>query len=195
MLLLIDFDDSYIFNIKYWLETTFEEVCLVNFSEINPILLKQLNPTHLVLGPGPGNPDDYPIIPQILDRFVGKIPILGICLGHQALGLYFGMKLIRALCPHHGQVSQLKIVSKSPYFREDIDYRIVRYNSLQLIETNTQCKDIQIIATDSHDQIMSFRHRKFPILALQFHPESVGGNIDYKIIHNWKETDHNNSQP
>ncbi len=183
-ILIIDNYDSFTYNIAHYVEQ-FAEVCkVIKIDKINIEQIKDFD--KIILSPGPGLPNERPIQNQIIDFFHPSKPILGICLGHQALAEYFGAKLYNMPHVHHG-IARQTLIDKADYLWTDIpnEFNSGRYHSWAVNSKNMP-KNIEIIASDKEtNSIMAFRHNKLDIRALQFHPESILTEYGLKIIENW----------
>jgi len=182
--ILIDCEDSYTLNIFDYLSQNGLEVVVKNYREIE--IAEIGNYDAIVLSPGPNSPNQVPILFDILKTYADQKPILGICLGHQAIGMYYGHALVRSKQPMHG-ISVKIFELKGPIFHT-IDNEILmvmRYNSLA-VEDNED-SELEVIARDESREIMAFQHKSLPIFSFQFHPESVGTPQGLKLIENWKK--------
>lgn len=183
MILIIDNYDSFVFNIyQYVLLTTDEEVICKRNDEITLEEIKILNPSKIILSPGPKHPKDSGICLEILKMNL-EIPILGVCLGHQAIGLVFGAKIKTLQEPKHGKTSEIKIVGENPILSElPNNFKVMRYHSLFVDELSDE---LEISALSEDNIIMAMKHRNRPIYGIQFHPESYFTEYGKKIIENF----------
>jgi anthranilate synthase/aminodeoxychorismate synthase-like glutamine amidotransferase len=169
--LLIDNYDSFTYNLAQALQVLGAEVITVRNDALHVEELPDLHPTHLVISPGPGTPENSGITLASVLRFSDEIPILGVCLGHQAIGQCFGARLTRAPRPVHGKVSQISHDSATIYQGLESPFTATRYHSLMLdggIEG-----ELEVSARSEDGLIMGIRHRHLPIEGVQFHPESI----------------------
>jgi len=164
-LLLVDNFDSFTYNIADLFFQLGFEVTVINNCDPEP--LNHFAWDFLVLGPGPGHPNQSGICRQLIDVQLGKVPILGICLGHQLIGAYFGAQVVRAQYPMHGKISTIYQTDSSKSFQ------VMRYHSL-VLERETLPVSLEVTHESASGEIMGIRHQKQPIYGLQFHPESVG---------------------
>ncbi|MGL6115897.1 anthranilate synthase component II [Cetobacterium sp. SF1] len=172
MILMIDNFDSFTYNLVQYLEMLNEEVIVRRNNSITIEEIKRLRPEIIVISPGPGNPKDAGISMEIIEVFKGKIPILGICLGHQSIGEIFGGNIIKGLEPVHGKVYPI-IHNKKGIFKElPSPLNVTRYHSL-VIDKKTLPECLEITAETEDGQIMGVRHKKFLIEGVQFHPEAI----------------------
>lgn len=190
MILIIDNYDSFVFNIyQYVLEIYGENVKCVRNDEITINEIKILAPSHIILGPGPNHPKDSKICLEILNAaFNGelKMPILGVCLGHQAIGVVSGAEILRLKNPLHGKTSKLEILREKPLFLGlPNGFEVMRYHSLY-IDENSLSSDFEILAKAKNDGvIMAIAYKKLPIYGIQFHPESYFTEYGKKILENF----------
>jgi anthranilate synthase/aminodeoxychorismate synthase-like glutamine amidotransferase len=168
--LLIDNYDSFTYNLAQALEVLGAEVITVRNDALEAERLPDLNPTHLVISPGPGIPKNSGVTMESVRLFSGMIPILGVCLGHQAIGQCFGVQLVRAPQPVHGKVSKIYHDQKSIYRGLENPFTATRYHSLIL--DGDIPEDLEVSARSEDGLIMGIRHRRLPIEGVQFHPES-----------------------
>ena len=186
MILLIDNYDSFVFNVEQYLkELTNEEVKTVRNDEITLEGIRELNPDRIVLSPGPKHPKDSGICLEILKN-IDNIPILGICLGHQAFGLVFGGKIKRLELPLHGKTSEIMVTDKNSILFKDMPekFNVMRYHSLYVSEENLP-KDLTVTAKSNDGIIMALEHRTKSIYGVQFHPESFFTEYGKNIIRNF----------
>ncbi len=183
MILLIDNFDSFTYNLAdYVLQTGTD--CQVVRNTITLEALKNIDCQGIILSPGPETPQKAGNLMPIVDYFHDKIPLLGICLGHQAIGQYFGASLEKAIKPVHGKISE--IICKQDLIFEEIPEKIkvVRYHSL-ILKTIPEILDIT--ATTHTNEIMAFRHKTLPVWGIQFHPEAVLTEFGFQMIKNWTD--------
>ena len=192
MILLIDNYDSFVFNVEqYFRELTNEEVKTVRNDAITLEKIKILNPSRIVLSPGPKHPKDSGICLEILKN-IENTPILGICLGHQAFGLVFGGKIEKLEIPLHGKTSEITVTGKNSILFKDMPekFNVMRYHSLYVSEENLP-EDLTVTAKSDDGIIMALEHKTKDIYGIQFHPESFfteyGKNIIKNFISNTKK--------
>ena len=183
MILMIDNYDSFVFNIyQYVLETTDEEIVCKRNDEITLEAVKFLNPSKIILSPGPKHPKDSGICLEILKANLG-IPILGVCLGHQAIGLSFGSKIKTLEVPKHGKTSLVKVCGENAVLAGlPSEFEVMRYHSLYVDEL-PECLEISAVSEDG--VIMAMKHKEREIYGIQFHPESYFTQYGKKIIENF----------
>jgi para-aminobenzoate synthetase component 2 len=173
MLLVIDNYDSFTYNLVQYLGELGETVEVrrnnrVTIDEIE----NDLRPERIVISPGPGTPDDAGITLDVIDRFSGKTPLLGVCLGHQAIGQAFGGRVIRAPELMHGKASEVSHDGRTIFSRLNDRFLAGRYHSL-IVEKESLPRCLEISATTADGIIMGLRHRKMKVEGVQFHPESI----------------------
>ncbi len=173
MILVIDNYDSFTYNLVQYLGELGQKVRVVRNDEISVADVARLKPTHILVSPGPCTPKEAGISVDVIRAYAGKLPILGVCLGHQSLGYAFGGKIIRAKKLMHGKTSQIKHDGKGVFKGLKNPFTATRYHSL-VIERKSFPKDLIITATSEDGEIMGVRHRTLPALeGVQFHPESI----------------------
>lgn len=185
MILLVDNYDSFVYNLYQLIGSINPKIKVIRNDELNIEQIKKLNPSHIVLSPGPGKPSEAGICSEIVKAFQGKIPILGICLGHQVIAEVFGSIVSYAKEVVHGKAFKLKIIENSLLFKGiNKEFMGARYHSLA-IKRETLGKDLKIISTTDDGEIMAIEHRRYPIYGLQFHPESILSDNGKKLIQNF----------
>lgn len=185
MILLIDNYDSFSYNLYQLIGQVNDDIEVYRNDKITPDEIEDLNPEAIILSPGPGRPEDVGICVDTVKKFHDKIPILGVCLGHQAICVAFGGKISYASKLMHGKSSIAKL-NKDPIFKGlNDEITVGRYHSLSLVET-TLPKDLRIISkTTDGGEIMAVKHEKYDIYGLQFHPESILTPDGITIIENF----------
>lgn len=185
MILLIDNYDSFSYNLYQLIGQVNDDIEVYRNDKITPDEIEDLNPESIILSPGPGRPEDAGICVDTVKKFHDKIPILGVCLGHQAICVAFGGKISYASKLMHGKSSIAKL-NKDPIFKGlNDEITVGRYHSLSLVET-TLPKDLRIISkTTDGGEIMAVKHEKYDIYGLQFHPESILTPDGITIIENF----------
>lgn len=172
MLLVIDNYDSFTYNlVQYFGELKAKPVVYRN-NEITIAKIKKMSPKAIVISPGPCTPKEAGISNEVIQTFSGKIPILGVCLGHQCLGHTFGGKVIRAKQIMHGKTSDIQHKGKGIFMNLPMPFAATRYHSL-LVEKKSLPKDLEITAWTKQNEIMGLQHKSHPTYGVQFHPESI----------------------
>ncbi|CDM65719.1 anthranilate synthase component II [Pyrinomonas methylaliphatogenes] len=172
MLLVIDNYDSFTYNLVQYLGELGAHLHVRRNDEIALDEIEELAPERIVISPGPGTPDTAGITLEVIRRFGGRVPILGVCLGHQAIGQVFGGRVVRAPEPLHGKTSEIFHDGRTIFQDLPYGFQAGRYHSL-IVERETLPDCLEISATTSDGLIMGLRHREMKIEGVQFHPESV----------------------
>lgn len=187
MILLIDNYDSFSYNLFQLIGEIDENIKVIRNDELTPEEILKLAPTHIIISPGPGKPRDAGICEDLILKAAGKIPILGVCLGHQAICEAFGATVTYAKQLMHGKKSPIKTNSDSVIFRGlDEDFEVARYHSLAAADDNFP-SELRVTARTYDDEIMAVEHEEFPIFGLQFHPESILTQHGKKMMQNFLE--------
>jgi len=177
MLLMIDNYDSFTYNLVQYLGELGEDVHVVRNDALAVEEIRKLAPARIVISPGPGTPDQAGVTLQLIEKLGSRIPILGVCLGHQAIGQAFGGKVVRARAIMHGKTSPIFHKGVGVFAGLPNPFEATRYHSL-IVEKSTlpSCLEVTAwtqLADGSVDEIMGLRHKALPIEGLQFHPESI----------------------
>lgn len=192
MILMIDNFDSFTYNVVQYLTELGAEVRVVRNDEITVEAIEALRPGRLVISPGPCTPDESGITLEAIRHFAGKLPILGICLGHQAIGQVFGGQVVRARAVMHGKVSPMVHTNTGVFQGLNNPLNATRYNSL-VIDKASLPDCLEITAWTQHadgsvDEIMGVRHKTLPIEGVQFHPESIMTEQGHDLLRNFLTT-------
>lgn len=185
MILLIDNYDSFSYNLVQLAGSINPDIKVIRNDEKTIEEIEEMNPDQIILSPGPGYPKDAGICEEIVLKLQGKFPILGVCLGHQAICEVYGGKISHAKELMHGKKSRIKIDSNSPIFEgmeEEMD--AARYHSLAA-EAESLPKDLKVIAVSRDGEVMAVQHEKYQVYGLQFHPESILTPDGRKILENF----------
>lgn len=188
MILLIDNYDSFAYNVFQLVGSVNPDIKVVRNDELSPEDIAELAPSHIILSPGPGRPKDAGICEDVIRTFAGRIPILGICLGHQAICEVFGAEITYAKELMHGKQSVASLDNDSVLFAGmEPDMTVARYHSLAADpESLPEC--LKVTARTEDGEIMAVEHREYPVYGVQFHPESVLTPKGRKIIENFLAT-------
>lgn len=189
MLLMIDNYDSFTFNLVQYFGELGEEVKTVRNDEITLEEIEALKPQRLVLSPGPCSPAEAGICVSAIQHFAGKLPILGVCLGHQSIGAALGGKIIRAQRQMHGKTSVITTDERGVYTGLPRDFTVIRYHSLAIEEASLP-DVLEITARSEDGEIMGVRHKSLPIEGVQFHPESILTEHGHAMLKNFLEQTH-----
>jgi anthranilate synthase component II len=172
MILMIDNYDSFTYNLVQYLSELGQKLAVYRNDKISIEQIRMLKPSHIVISPGPGRPKEAGLSEYVIKEFGPKIPLLGVCLGHQAIGEVFGGNVIRADKLMHGKTSMVHH-DNSPIFKGlSNPFEATRYHSL-IVEKKSLPDSLQITAWTKDKEIMGLSHKKFPIWGVQFHPESI----------------------
>jgi anthranilate synthase/aminodeoxychorismate synthase-like glutamine amidotransferase len=183
MILLIDNYDSFTYNLAQFLGQLGEKLEVRRNDKITLDEITEKKPQRIVISPGPGEPQNAGICIDVIREFTGKIPILGVCLGHQAIGYAFGGRVVRAPTLMHGKTSRIHHDSKTIFRELPQDFVATRYHSL-IVEKKGLPGELEISA-ETDGLIMGLRHRKLPLEGVQFHPESVLTDVGMQMLRNF----------
>jgi anthranilate synthase/aminodeoxychorismate synthase-like glutamine amidotransferase len=188
MLLMIDNYDSFTFNLVQYLGELGAEVKVVRNDELSVRDVEALAPSHVVLSPGPCTPNEAGITLETITRLAGKIPILGVCLGHQAIGQAFGGKVVRAKQVMHGKVSRVAHDGEGVFSSIPQQFVATRYHSL-VVERDSLPSCLEVSAQSEDGEIMGLRHRGLPVEGVQFHPEALLTEHGHRMLENFLRID------
>ncbi len=186
MILVIDNYDSFTYNLVQYLEGFGKEVKVFRNDQITLEKIEELSPLCIVISPGPGTPSKAGISVEVIKRFGKRIPILGVCLGHQAIAEAFGGRIVRAKRIMHGKTSLIYHDGRTIYRGIPNPFEAVRYHSL-IVERESLPDELEISAWTDMDEIMGIRHKEYPIEGVQFHPESIMTQKGKEILKNFLE--------
>ena len=184
MLLIIDNYDSFTYNLVQYLGELGEEIEVHRNDAITLDEIAARRPSHIVISPGPCTPNEAGISVDLITRFAGAIPILGVCLGHQAIGAAFGGDVVRADRLMHGKTSMIHHDGKTIYQGLDNPFEATRYHSL-IVKRQTLPACLEISAETDQGEIMGLRHRSLPVEGVQFHPESILTRVGKDLLRNF----------
>ncbi|MFL1676050.1 anthranilate synthase component II [Paenibacillus dendritiformis] len=184
MILVIDNYDSFTYNLVQYLGELGEEVQVYRNDEIDIAGIERLEPDHLLLSPGPCTPNEAGITLQVIEHFAGSIPILGVCLGHQAIGQAFGGEVVRAGRLMHGKTSPILHQGESIFAGLPNPFTATRYHSL-IVDRASLPACLAITAETAEGEIMGLQHREYPIVGVQFHPESIISEHGHQMLRNF----------
>jgi len=186
-LLMIDNYDSFTYNLVQYFGELGAEVLVHRNDEISLADIQALKPSHLVVSPGPCSPAEAGISVLAIQHFAGKLPILGVCLGHQSIGAAFGARIIRAQQLMHGKTSLIHTTQQGVFADLPKDFTVNRYHSLA-IERSSCPAELEVTAWTEDGEIMGVRHRSLPIEGVQFHPESILTEHGHALLNNFLKT-------
>ena len=184
MILVIDNYDSFTYNLVQYLGELGEDPSVVRNDAITISGIEKIHPRKIIISPGPGTPEDAGISNDVIREFSGKIPIMGVCLGHQCIGAVFGGKIVRARRIMHGKTSRIYHNKKTIFRDVKNPFEATRYHSL-IIKRSSFPKELKVIARTKQREIMALMHRKHPTWGVQFHPESILTGEGKKILKNF----------
>ena len=183
MLVMIDNYDSFTYNLVQYFGELGAEIRVFRNDEVTLDEIKALKPTHIVISPGPGNPDDGGISNEVLREFGPTTPILGVCLGHQCIGQVYGGKVNRAPRLMHGKTSSVYHNGKGLFDGVPSPFKATRYHSLIVEEPLPDV--LQVTAFTRDGEVMGLRHKQYPTMGVQFHPESILTEHGKRILQNF----------
>lgn len=182
---LIDNYDSFTFNLAQALQVLGAEVIAVRNDDLSSSGVEELRPTHLVISPGPGGPEDTGITISAVRRLAGRVPVLGVCLGHQAIAHLYGAPVVRAPRPVHGKTSRIFHDGRTIYNGLPNPFTATRYHSL--IVDSSLSPELEVSARSEDGLVMGIRHRFLPVEGVQFHPESFLTEVGADLLRNFLE--------
>ncbi len=187
MVLVIDNYDSFTYNLVQYLGELGARIVVRRNDEVSMDALRALEPSRVLISPGPGRPEQAGVTLEVIKTFGQRMPLLGVCLGHQAIGLAFGGQVVRAPLPIHGKTSTVEHNSAGVFAGISTAFQAGRYHSLVVAEADLP-GDLEVTAHSREDGlVMGLRHRTLPIHGVQFHPESVLTNEGRRILRNFLE--------
>jgi anthranilate synthase component II len=187
-ILLIDNYDSFTYNLAQYLWELGFNTTVKRNDEITIHEVKIFNPTHIIISPGPGTPKDSGISLEVLSEMHQHKPILGVCLGHQCIGEFFGATVQRAILPKHGKTSLIEHDGQSVFANLPNPFHATRYHSLIVAEPSIDKEKLLITATSKEDGlVMGLKHAQLPIFGVQFHPESIMTEHGHQMLKNFVE--------
>ena len=186
MLLMIDNYDSFTYNLVQYFYEMNQEVEVYRNDQISLSEIKDKSPDFLVISPGPCTPNEAGISIEIINKFSGEIPILGVCLGHQSIGAAYGAKIVKAKEVMHGKISKITHNGQGIFSSVAEDFLATRYHSL-IIDENSLSKDFEITARSEDGTIMAIQHRTQQVTGMQFHPESIATEYGKVMLNNFLE--------
>jgi anthranilate synthase/aminodeoxychorismate synthase-like glutamine amidotransferase len=184
MILMIDNYDSFTYNLVQYLGELGQNIKVFRNDKINISKIKKLRPERIVISPGPGRPEDAGISCAVIKEFAGRIPILGVCLGHQCLGYVYAGKIIGAKRLMHGKTSRIYHNKQTIFRGIPNPFEATRYHSL-IVERKSLPECLQIIAWTKDNEIMGLKHKRYPLWGVQFHPESILTKVGKDILRNF----------
>jgi anthranilate synthase/aminodeoxychorismate synthase-like glutamine amidotransferase len=186
MILVIDNYDSFTYNLVQEMGELGAELCVVRNDQATLEEIRAMNPSHVVISPGPGDPNDSGVALDVLREMGATTPILGVCLGHQAIGYVYGGVVKRAPRLMHGKTSQIYHKGDPMFSNVPSPFEATRYHSL-IVEEATLPDCLTITALTEEGEIMGLRHKEFPVFGVQFHPESILTKFGPRLLQNFLE--------
>ena len=184
--LVIDNYDSFTYNLVQYLGELKQDVKVSRNDEITVTQIKKLKPSHIVISPGPGRPENAGISKDLIKEFAGKIPILGVCLGHQCIGEVYGGKIVNAPVLMHGKTSEIFHNGNSVFSEIENPFIATRYHSLVVDLKSLEKTPLKVIAKTKDKLVMALVHKEFKnLIGVQFHPESILTKCGHKLLQNF----------
>jgi anthranilate synthase component II len=184
MIVLIDNYDSFTFNLFHYFGGLGADVAVHRNDKIRVDEVVALDPDAIVLSPGPCTPNDAGICLDVIDKTAATIPILGVCLGHQAIGQAYGGNVVRAPLPVHGKLSEIRHQGEGVFHGINAPFKATRYHSL-VVEQSTFPADLKVTAETDDKLVMGLAHRTLPVHGVQFHPESIASEHGHLLLRNF----------
>jgi anthranilate synthase/aminodeoxychorismate synthase-like glutamine amidotransferase len=186
MIAMIDNYDSFTYNLVQYLAELGAEVTVFRNDEVTPQEIEALRPTHVVISPGPCTPNEAGITLELIHKVAGRVPLFGVCLGHQAIGQAFGGKVVRAMQVMHGKVSRIRHDAKGVFSNIPLEFTATRYHSL-VLERDSLPPCLTVTAESEDGEIMGVRHRELRVEGVQFHPEALLTEHGHRMLQNFIE--------
>jgi anthranilate synthase/aminodeoxychorismate synthase-like glutamine amidotransferase len=187
MILMIDNYDSFTYNLVQYLGELGAQLAVFRNDALTLEGIEKLRPSHIVISPGPCTPNEAGISLPLIERFAGRVPILGVCLGHQAIGQAFGGKVVRAKQVMHGKTSRIAHDGRGVFSNIENHFVATRYHSL-VVERALLPACLEVTAESEDGEIMGLRHRNLPVEGVQFHPEAMLTEHGHKMLQNFLST-------
>ena len=184
MILIIDNYDSFVYNLAQYIGELGGEPVVFRNDRISPKDIEELNPSHIIISPGPCTPLEAGVSNEVVRRFGGRTPILGVCLGHQCIGYAYGSRIVRASVPVHGKTSLISHDGKTIYRGIASPFPATRYHSL-IIDPGTLPSSLEVTARTPQGEIMGVRHKNYVVEGVQFHPESILTEVGHDLLANF----------
>lgn len=184
MILVVDNYDSFTYNLVQYIAEINPDVKVLRNDEIKTSDIRKLNPSHIVISPGPGRPDKAGISKEVIENYYKVVPILGVCLGHQAIGEVFGMTVVHAPTLMHGKTSMIYHDGKGVYQDISSPFEATRYHSL-VLHPDKISDELLVTSKTEEGVIMGLRHKTYPLEGVQFHPESILTQNGKELIKNF----------
>lgn len=184
MILVIDNYDSFVYNLVQLLGELGQELVVYRNDKVDLDKVKEISPQRIVISPGPGRPEDAGISNELIKAFSGKVPILGVCLGHQCIGQVFGAEIVRSGRIMHGKTSMIYHNQKTIFEGIPSPFEATRYHSL-IVRRESLPDSLEITAETEAKEIMGLKHKELPVWGVQFHPESILTKPGKKILANF----------
>lgn len=184
MVIIIDNYDSFVYNLVQYLGELDRETAVYRNDRVTPAEIEDLRPSHIIISPGPYTPLEAGISNDIVRRFAGRTPILGVCLGHQCIGYVFGGQIIRAAVPVHGRTSLVYHDGRTVYRNLPNPFEAGRYHSL-IVKRETLPSSLALTAETDDGVVMGIRHRDYAVEGVQFHPESIMTGAGHGVLKNF----------
>ncbi|MEM7359980.1 MAG: aminodeoxychorismate/anthranilate synthase component II [Pseudomonadota bacterium] len=192
MLVMIDNYDSFTYNLVQYLGELGADVKTFRNDEISTAEIAELKPDQLMISPGPGTPDQAGISLELIDQFAGKIPLMGVCLGHQSIGQAYGGKVIHAQQIMHGKTSEVHHTGVGVFAELPNPFTVTRYHSL-VVERASLPDCLEVTAWTDDDEIMGLRHKELAVEGVQFHPESILTEHGHALLQNFLNISNNST--
>ena len=184
MIVMIDNYDSFTYNLVQYLGELGQKLIVFRNDCVTISDIERIRPSHIVISPGPGRPDKAGISEEVIKSFYKKVPILGVCLGHQAIAEVFGAKIVKARRLMHGKTSLIYHNGRTIFKKIPSPFIATRYHSL-IVENSSVPDCLEINAWTEEDEIMGIKHKKYPVFGVQFHPESILTEVGKEILKNF----------
>lgn len=185
MIIIIDNYDSFTYNLYQYIGEINQDIKVFRNDKISTEEIRELKPSHIVISPGPGFPADAGISIELIKELGKSIPVLGVCLGHQAIGEAFGGKVVHAKELMHGKASEVKVDTKCRLFEGlNENVKVGRYHSL-IVEKESLSGELEVTAKTEDGEIMGLKHKEYPVYGIQFHPESILTDCGKHMLQNF----------
>lgn len=190
MILIIDNYDSFTYNLVHIVAGVTDDYRVIRNDDMTIMEIRTLKPDKILISPGPGRPEDAGVSEQVISDLGPEIPLLGVCLGHQAIGQVYGARVVHAPSLMHGKTSEVYHDGQSIYEDVPDGFTATRYHSLALDPNSVPEDQLEVTSTTKDGVIMGVRHRVYPVEGIQFHPESILTVEGPKIVRNWLKKTH-----